>query len=555
MRKKTIRTCVTPAGTFRYGVHRPSYTVANLRSGDYPATLGHFADGSPHANRRNFPAGAVDEPAADWIYEISNPFPFRGATFIARSWAESKVDHPERIALTPPAAVSMSAVFDKWQAAGLEAEQRAALFADLPPVVHMALAANSTDPADLVILARQSCHLLFDEQGKEPCGLRYQEDAQGRVRPVIHEHALFEVVANNPHLPAAFKEAMVLRPGVQGASEIVGEWQTDASHVFEYLRRNSYIPWGHYAANMANDAVRYRIADLVPADMAGMRHLYYQRTFVRLAADLGLAIPARRLIPARELETLRQAILRKMATMDDEQLPFSSTLWGWNYGFDCAANGYRLHASHQMIHQQFSLLPSALASLESGSSNSSPDPAALQPYGCGDLIHDFITDYADHCGSSFFNDYLAAIHGNSRLDGRLDREGSLIVHANEQVILFVPKAQVSQWELQMMTVAPVGNILEADPATRDALDAGILLALRTLTALGARMITSIEYPKRFGAATDQRLLYSFLPKLPYAPGAFSEAQLRFICGHYPEDFARACRLAMEKDLKVNPGKG
>jgi hypothetical protein len=25
-------------------------------------------------------------------------------------------------------------------------------------------------------------------------------------------------------------------------------------------------------------------------------------------------------------------------------------------------------------------------------------------------------------------------------------------------------------------------------------------------------------------------------------GAFSEAELRFICGHYPEDFAACCRL-------------
>jgi hypothetical protein len=29
-------------------------------------------------------------------------------------------------------------------------------------------------------------------------------------------------------------------------------------------------------------------------------------------------------------------------------------------------------------------------------------------------------------------------------------------------------------------------------------------------------------------------------------GAFSEAELRFINGHYPEDFAFACRAAMNK---------
>ena len=60
------------------------------------------------------------------------------------------------------------------------------------------------------------------------------------------------------------------------------------------------------------------------------------------------------------------------------------------------------------------------------------------------------------------------------------------------------------------------------------------------------MITVIEFPKRIGVTDiDQRLLYSFLPKIPYSMGAFSEAQLRFINGHYPEDFAIACRLQLE----------
>jgi len=563
MPKKNLRTCVTPNGAFRFGVHRPAFSVANLRQEDFLVTLGQFADGSLHGNSRNFPESAVNEPAADPIYEIANPFPFRGATFIPRSWAETKVDHPERIALPPTAAASMTDGIEKWLGARLGDRERAALFAALPPAVCLALAANSTDPADLVILAGQSCELLFGTPAGKPTGLRYRTDEGGRVQAVIHDHTLFEVVVNNPHLPDEYKEVMVLRPGVQGGSEIVGDWRTDGSHVFEYLRRNSYIPWGHYAANMAHDAIRYSAADLIPNDMAGMRRLYYQRTFCRLAADLGLALPAtRRLIDLEELEALRQDILGKMAEAGPEALQFSATLWGWNYGFDCAANGYRLHASHQMIHQQFAMLPSAITAYESGEvGDGSPAVSdcrvsgdrLFQPYGCGDLIHDCITDYRNQTGSSFFEDYLSAIRGNTRLDGRRDVEASLIVHEDDHVVLFVPKAQVSQWELQMMTRAPVGNILEADSDTRQALDAGILIALRLLTALGARMVTSIEYPKRFGAAVDQRLLYSFLPKLPYAPGAFSEAQLRFICGHYPEDFARACRSKLA--VYMGAGRG
>jgi hypothetical protein len=41
------------------------------------------------------------------------------------------------------------------------------------------------------------------------------------------------------------------------------------------------------------------------------------------------------------------------------------------------------------------------------------------------------------------------------------------------------------------------------------------------------------------------LLYSFLPKIPYSMGAFSEAESRYIAGHYPEDFAAACRQEFE----------
>ncbi|MBA3015970.1 MAG: hypothetical protein KKD63_13890 [Proteobacteria bacterium] len=532
MTKSSIRTCVTPAGTFRFGIHRPAYAVTNFRQGDYLAVLGQFADGTLHQNLSNFPPGTVLEPEAEWIYEIANPFPFRGTTYICQSWAESKSDHPERIALTPQAPASMHGVIEKWLGSGLDHEQRAALFTDLPAPIRLALASHSTDPADLIILAEQCCHLIIDSKTKRPTGLSYRQ-TNNRVEAAISDHTLFEVLVNNPNLPDDYKDAMVLKPGVQGNSEIIGEWQQGRSHVFEYLRRNSYIPWGHYAANMANDAIRYQINDLDPIDMTGLRHLYYQRTFCRLAEDLGLAVPeTRRGLTPEELESLRLALVEKMAAITTEDLSFSSTLWGWNYGFDCAANGYRLHASHQMVHQQFAMLPAAIPGT---------DGTPFHPYGCGELIHDVVIRYQTETGSSFFTDYLNAILTNTRIDKRIDLESSLIVHQDDNIILFVPKAQVSQWELQMMTLRPVGNIMEADSATRRSLDTGILTALRVLTALGAQMVSSIEYPKRFGAATDQRLLYSFLPKLPFAPGAFSEAQLRFICGHFPEDFARACR--------------
>jgi hypothetical protein len=118
------------------------------------------------------------------------------------------------------------------------------------------------------------------------------------------------------------------------------------------------------------------------------------------------------------------------------------------------------------------------------------------------------------------------------------------------VLLFVPKAQTSQWELQLMT-KPIkaasfpGNILETDLATRSSLDKGMLKAQQVLAGRGAQMVTTVEYSKRLTLkSTEQPLIYCFMPKLPQSPGAFSEVQLRFINGHYPEDFAAVCRQSL-----------
>jgi hypothetical protein len=113
-------------------------------------------------------------------------------------------------------------------------------------------------------------------------------------------------------------------------------------------------------------------------------------------------------------------------------------------------------------------------------------------------------------------------------------------------MVFIPKAQTSQWEIQLICLEPVGNILEANIQLRDSLDRAMLITMKILANMGARMVTTIEYAKRLDSAnSDQHLIYVFLPKLPHSPGAFSEAQLRWINGHYPEDFAWACRSKME----------
>lgn len=549
-----VRTCVSAQGGFVCGVHKPCYRVVNLRSGDGLCALGSFPDGESVRNDVNFPQGDVTENAGHWIFEIPNPFPFLGTTYIDQSWAAARCGQQESFRLPEPPSVSFGKVLAAWQGTVMTRGGRLEeVLGMLPEPLLLALAITSTDADDLEALAKLSCPFVYDRASGRPTGLCYEKNDRGRVRSVLYRPCLFEALANNSHLPEDYRLVMVLRPGAQGASEIVGEYRDELgrTHVYEYLRRNSYIPWGHYAANMAEDAVRYRIADLSLADMTGLRHLYYQRTYVRLAEDLGLAWHgSRRSLSDAELEQLRGSIVAAMARPESHgRLSFTATLWGWNFGFDFAPTEYRLHASHQQIHQQYALIPSRMETVAGLSVEASnPD---LSTYAYGDQVATFVQEFRAETGRPFFASYLEAIRNNRRPDGRQDVEQGLVVWEDEQVMIFVPKAQTSQWELQIMTKAEIGNILEADAATRSSLDLAILLIMKILSRMGARMVTCIEISKRFDSLdSDHRLLYGFFPRLPESPGAFSEAQRRYIVGHFPEDFAAACRLTLADVLRT-----
>jgi len=491
------------------------------------AVLGRDEDGREVVNLKNFPDGDVIEPAGVPIFEVANPFPFRGATYIKKDWADKRAGNHQEIRLAEPPKCSMNDFLEKWCQGDAEAAAK-----DLPRPVLLALAACSTDPEDLTALGRMACDLSVHD-GHKWGDVPFRHDREGNLRPHLRDHELYEILINNPHLPNELKVKLVLVPGIQGESEIVGEVRSGESHAYEYLRRNSYIPWGHFAANMADDAIRYSTADLNRSDIRGLRQIYYQRTIVRLAEEAGLEIPRRAPLAAEALEELRLAITEKLGR--GWQPRFNATIWGWNYGFDFAASGYRIHASHQQIHHQFAMVPTQ---------TDNSDGNEARPYSCGDLVGELCADYRRCHNRSFFADYLTAIRNNGRLDGRGDLEASLVVHADDNVILFVPKAQTSQWELQLCCTSPVKNVVEANSAIRESLDYGLLLAQKIYHRLGARMVTSIEFSGRIGSGeADQHLLYSLLPKLPESMGAFSEAELRFINGHYPEDFAAACRLA------------
>ena len=533
------RTSVNPTKEFIYGIHKPDYNVTNLRGKARIAPIGSFESGTIIDNQRNYPQGDVTVKNSDWIFEIPNPLSFRGSTYIDKEWADASARNPQKISLAQKKKLSLSRL--------LENENISTdLFHKLPSPLLLTLATSSTDPQDLIRLAEISCDFSKDAQNK-PTGLLYSKSVTGGTRPIIHNHPLFEAVANNPELPDTYKIIMVLRPGAQGESEIVGEFdEDDSGHIYEYLRRNSYIAHGHYAANMSDDAVRYSIDRLTETDMTGLRHLYYQRTYVRLATLLDIDLPTtKQSFSDEKLENLRLQIQEKLQNNATPAL--NATLWGWNFGFDYAASGYRLHASHQQIHQQYAMVPQYV---ETYSGDPHHSTGEMYSFTCGDMVAEVIHTYKRETGADFFSDYISCIRNNKRMDGE-NLEGfasSLIIWEDKHAMLFVPKAQTSQWEIQLMalknnSLQVVGNIVEADSATRASLNHGILLAQKALAGLGARMVTSIEYPKRPGkaGAKGQHLLYSFLPRLPQSPGAFSEAQLRYINGHYPEDFAAVCR--------------
>ncbi|HFQ89122.1 MAG TPA: hypothetical protein ENK27_03510, partial [Desulfobulbus sp.] len=141
-----VHTCVTPAGRFRVGVHKPSYEVINLRHRDRVGRLGILADGSPVDNQVNFPASDVREEQASWIYEIANAFAFRGTTYIDSAWARARARDPASIRIGPRPECSLLRVLGRH----LEPEKARQVLAELPRPLLYDLAANSTDPEELV---------------------------------------------------------------------------------------------------------------------------------------------------------------------------------------------------------------------------------------------------------------------------------------------------------------------------------------------------------------------------------------------------------------------
>jgi hypothetical protein len=532
MLMNSLVTCVTPQGNFRVGLHKPCFSVKNLRNTTEIQAMG-MLDGLPVENQINFPQEDLHFQHAEEVFEVPNPFPFWGATYILKTPADRTAASPNFNFAPLPVRGTQTGLSSEDKDSGfynhikelIRQKGETYLIDYLPRHVWLDLAQNSRDSEVLAFIARMSCELIFDGQTLK--GLIFEKDKNGRPRPHIKDRELFEVVVNNPALPDTYKLTMVLTPGIQGSNPIVGEYgPLNQTHVWEYLRANSYIPGGHYASNMAQDSIRYDLAQLTWQDMQGLRTLYYQRIYHQLAQELGIATQG-------HLEAMRVAILQRLK--EGAKLKHTSTIWGWNYGFDYSSSGFRMNASHQQIHHQFAMAPASVEDLEG-----QPMPS----YVVGDLVNAFIQEYKRLYHVDFFSTYLQAIYSNRRMDGKNDRPASLILYEDEHVIAHVPKAQRSQGEVQVMAKT-AGNILELNETARESINKAIYRVMQAFSRMGVKMNTAYEVSRRFDRQNGQLLFYCFLPRHPDSPGAFSERQERWITGHYPEDYAAYIRSIMK----------
>lgn len=550
----TLRSCLKPPGHFVVGIHDPSYYVKNVRHSSFCRVLGHTPDGSPVVNDVNFPGGDFFVNSAEKVYEIHNVFPCWGATYILSKSAESIASKPGSWEFKRKWPDENFHIIKDLVKHGLKSKDGNTYnLNDLPRSLKIAIARRCDDSEILEAMASSICKIELDSNNKA-VGIGFEEFQSSR-RPNIADYELFKALVANPYLPDDYKRAMILMPGIQGGNPIVGEYRKEKSHAWEYLRANSYIPWGHYASNMAHDSVRYNVRDLSFEDLKGLRHLYYQRILIRMETSLSETLndpgivqttsnPSDQ-ITVHELDGLRERVKKNISKVLEtgHKLPFNSTLWGWNYGFDSSQSGYRLHASNQQIHQQFALIPSTT---EIFPSDKNYNNNQFTSYAAGDHVSEFAEAYRYKYKRSFFDDYITAIKSNRRTDGRKDLEASLVIHEDENAMLFVPKAQRSQAEIQIIAQKEIASIIYADRKARESIDYMIWLAVRLLSLAGAEMITCCEMSGRFDKnGSDQRLMYYFLPRHPSSPGSFSEHQGRWITGHFPEDVALTLRRKLQ----------
>ncbi len=538
-----INTCVLSSGDFIWGIHNPEYQVFNLCETSCLLYLGSDIEGNEVANQQNFPQTNINVANKGQIIEVLNPFPFFGATYIIKYQADKfslpklAPHKPEHSEISDTDKELLTLILN----GSLSLDNKSFTLKSLGRRLLMALAQITDNPEILIEILKLSCDMTFDKNNM-PTGMVYKKNQYNVLKPVIHDHELFEIATNNPHLPYEYKLNAVLKPGVQGDNPVVGEYLKGNTHIWEYLRANSYIPWGHYASNMAHDSVRYSAEDLSLEDMIGLRHLYYQRIYINMAIETGISLPEKPKFNeySPELEDIRLLVIKKI--QKGVVLNYNGTIWGWNYGFDYSASGFRLNASHQQIHQQYALVKKTI---------SSNQREQLKTFVIGDFLSDFIKQFKDRHNISFFDAYLAAIKNNKRFDNRDDLPASLIIHEDAHIILFAPKAQRCHGELQIMTKKPMGNILFCDTETRKSIDRAIYLGIKALCLIGTKMVTSYEISSRFDDyESDQRLIYCMLPRHPQSPGAFSEKMERWVTGHYPEDFAHYLREKI-KDISLS----
>ncbi|MEA3386528.1 MAG: hypothetical protein U9Q89_08835, partial [Thermodesulfobacteriota bacterium] len=212
MKQDILRTCIDPSGVFICAIHQPSYKVVNLRQTDALAVLGHDSDGNAINNQTNFPQGDLAINNAGRVCEIPNAFPFWGATYILDDQARQFSKDPEQLRFTKRDEESdrlLPLLKDLLSGRLKGSNKKAYSLKDLPRSVLVSLAQTSKDRELLKAIAHLACKFELDGN-QDPVGMKYEKDKQGRLRPVLFDHELFEVLGNNIACPDNYKPAMVL---------------------------------------------------------------------------------------------------------------------------------------------------------------------------------------------------------------------------------------------------------------------------------------------------------------------------------------------------------
>lgn len=236
-------------------------------------------------------------------------------------------------------------------------------------------------------------------------------------------------------------------------------------------------------------------------------------------------------ITADEILTFYELLYRiGGATRETYGAELDGLTYGMNYGLP------RIHKGRQVIASGASQphLHSQVAALSRSSHNS------------GDRIGVLCKAYRETYNRDYLGDYMVAL-----------RAADLILHEDDNAILYVPVAQRFDNELQIMVRNPaVGNILDTTPEIRRSVASleHLAYAMYQHPELNIQSFNTVMYAARFSATNDfgQRMIVSICPRTTIV--ALSELAHRNVVDSFPWRSAQSLRACKEEVMTQGPRK-